>query len=541
MTLLLQVNDLSASFGSKGNLIHAVKGITFSVTKGEVVALVGESGSGKSVTALSIMQLLPYPMAQHPTGSIEYKGLELVGCSDKTLRKIRGDQISMIFQEPHSSLNPLHAIGKQISEVLFLHKNMTHNQAHQRIVELLTLVGLKEAIARLNALPHEFSGGQQQRIVMAIALANEPELLIADEPTTALDVTVQAQVLQSLKLLQKKLGMAVLFITHDLGVVRKMADRVCVMKGGKIIEQGTVKSIFQNPTESYTKQLIRAEPSGSAPRPKKKTPPILSCSNLKVWYPIKKGVLKKTVGYIKAVNGVSLEIREGNTIGIVGESGSGKSSLARAILRLEKSQGTIKFHGQEIQDKKNHEIRPIRREMQIVFQDPFSSLSPRLSVKQIIEEGLIVHDIGKTHSERRDLIGDALTDVGLAPNFQDRYPHEFSGGQRQRISISRALVLKPKFIILDEPTSALDMSVQSQIIKLLHTLQKKYGLAYMFISHDLKVIKAMSHYIIVMKSGKIMEMGEAESIINNPRHAYTQRLMSAAFDLNVYNNKESNI
>jgi len=531
MSKLLEIKDLSVTFGEGEGAIEAVRNISFSINKGETVALVGESGSGKSVSALSIMQLLPYPLASHPSGSITYNGEELVGKPDARMRELRGDQISMIFQEPLTSLNPLHSVEKQISEVLYLHKHMTPDQARARVIELLNLVGLEEATTRLGALPHEFSGGQQQRIMIAMALANDPDLLIADEPTTALDVTIQAQVLKLLKDLQAKMGMAILFITHDLGIVRATADRVCVMNEGEIVEQGVVADIFDNPTHDYTRHLLASEPKGTPEPASPDADDIMAGSDIKVWYPIKKGVLRRTVDHIKAVDGISLTIREGHTLGVVGESGSGKSTLGRALLRLEKSDGSIIFEGQSIDGLKNEALRPLRREMQIVFQDPFGSLSPRLSVGQIVEEGLVVHGLGGSYEERRKLIGEVLEEVGLEPHMQDRYPHEFSGGQRQRISIARALVLRPRFIVLDEPTSALDMSVQAQIVDLLRDLQLKHNLAYMFISHDLKVVRAVSHEIIVMKDGKVVEAGPAASVIDNPTTPYTQALMAAAFDM----------
>jgi len=531
MNPLLQIDDLSVTFGAGRGAVEALRGISFSIDKGETVALVGESGCGKSVTALSVMQLLPYPLARHPGGSIIYNGEQLVGKPDARMRELRGDQISMIFQEPLTSLNPLHSVEKQISEVLYLHKNLSPKRARSRVIELLNLVGLEQVTARLGALPHEFSGGQQQRIMIAMALANDPDLLIADEPTTALDVTIQAQVLKLLKDLQAKMGMAILFITHDLGIVRATADRVCVMNGGKIVEQGMVADIFDKPSHEYTRHLLASEPSG-APEPASAVAvDIMAGHDIKVWYPIKKGVLRRTVDHIKAVDGISLRIREGHTLGVVGESGSGKSTLGLALLRLEKSDGSIVFNGRSIESLKSNTLRPLRREMQIVFQNPFGSLSPRLSVGQIVEEGLIVHGLGETGEKRRKLIGEVLQEVGLEPAMQDRYPHEFSGGQRQRISIARALVLRPKFIVLDEPTSALDMSVQTQIVNLLRDLQTRHNLAYMFISHDLKVVRAVSHDIIVMKDGKIVEAGSATSVIDNPSTAYTRALMAAAFDI----------
>jgi len=531
MSHLLEITGLSTSFGRGEGEVKAVRGASLTIDKGETVALVGESGSGKSVTALSVMRLLPYPLAHHPGGSIKFHGEELMTVADSRMRDLRGNDIAMIFQEPLSSLNPLHSIEKQIAEVLLLHKNMTPAQARERVVELLTLVGLESATARLTSLPHEFSGGQQQRVMIAMALANDPELLIADEPTTALDVTVQAQVLKLMKEIQTRLGMAMMFITHDLGIVRRIADRVCVMNDGEIVEQGPVEQVFERPAHDYTKHLLAAEPKGTPDAAPENAEDVMVGDDVKVWFPIKKGVLRRTVGYVKAVDGISVEIRQGHTLGVVGESGSGKSTLGRALLRLERSEGGITFHGTDIQGLQFKELRPLRREMQIVFQDPYGSLSPRLSVGQIVEEGLLVHGLGGTYDERRQLIGEALTEVDLDPAMQDRYPHEFSGGQRQRIAIARALVLKPKFIVLDEPTSALDMSVQAQIVALLRDLQKKHDLAYMFISHDLKVVRAVSHEIIVMKEGKVVEAGTAQQVIDNPRKPYTQALMAAAFKM----------
>lgn len=531
MSRLLDINNLSVTFGHGDGAVEAVRDVSFHIEKGETVALVGESGSGKSVTALSVMQLLPYPLAHHPSGSIKFNAEELVGLPDNQMRVLRGDQIAMIFQEPLNSLNPLHSIEKQISEVLFLHKKMTVDQAHARVIELLTLVGLEEAITRLNALPYEFSGGQQQRIMIAMALANDPDLLIADEPTTALDVTVQAQVLKLLKDIQAKLGMAILFITHDLGIVRNVADRVCVMNEGLIVEQGPVAQVFDTPSDEYTRHLLASEPKGQPDDADPSAPDIMKGDDVKVWFPIKKGVLRRTVGHVKAVDGISVHIREGQTLGVVGESGSGKSTLGRALIRLDRSMGRIEFQGVAIHEMDGKDLRPLRREMQVVFQDPYGSLSPRLSIGQIIEEGLLVHGLGGNAEERRKLIDDVLREVDLEPDMQDRYPHEFSGGQRQRIAIARALVLRPKFIVLDEPTSALDMSVQAQIVELLRDLQKKHNLAYLFISHDLKVVRAVSHDIIVMKSGKVVESGSAADVMDNPKEPYTQALMAAAFKL----------
>ncbi len=532
MSKLLEILDLETTFGEGDGAVRAVRGATLAVDRGESHALVGESGSGKSVTALSVMQLLPYPLARHPAGSITFDGQELVGAPGATMRDIRGNKIAMIFQEPLTSLNPLHSVEKQISEVLFLHQLMTPKQARARVLELLDLVGLTEAAAsRLHALPHEFSGGQQQRIMIAMALANDPDLLIADEPTTALDVTIQAQVLKLMKDLQQRLGMAMLLITHDLGIVRRMADTVSVMNGGEIVEQGATRDVFERPRHGYTQHLLAAEPRGRTEPADPDAPEVMAGRDVKVWFPVKKGLLRRTVAHIKAVDGISLEVRRGHTLGVVGESGSGKSTLGRALLRLERSEGAILFGGQDIQGWQFKKMRPLRREMQIVFQDPFGSLSPRLSVGQIIEEGLIVHGVGASYEERRRIVGAALEEVGLEAGMQDRYPHEFSGGQRQRISIARALVLKPKFIVLDEPTSALDMSVQAQIVDLLRDLQAKHDLAYLFISHDLKVVRAVSHEIAVMRGGRVVEFGPTDQIMDDPRDPYTKALMAAAFEM----------
>ncbi|MBL6957670.1 MAG: ABC transporter ATP-binding protein [Rhodospirillales bacterium] len=531
MSKLLEINDLSVSFGRGEREVKAVRGAGLSIDKGETVALVGESGSGKSVTALSVMRLLPYPQAWHPGGSIRFAGEELMAASEGHMRELRGDRIAMIFQEPLTSLNPLHSIEKQINEVLLLHKLMSKSEARARVEELMALVGLENQISRLNALPHEFSGGQQQRVMIAMALANEPDLLIADEPTTAVDVTIQAQILKLLKDLQAKLNMALLLITHDLGIVRRMAERACVMNDGEIVEQGETNSIFDNPQHAYTQRLLAAEPKGRPDQADASAPEVVTVTDSKVWFPIKKGVLRRVVDHVKAVDGISLTVRKGHTLGIVGESGSGKSTLGRALLRLERSEGDIVFKGRDIQGMDSRELRPLRREMQIVFQDPFGSLSPRLSVAQIVEEGLKVHGLGGTYEERRELIGQALEEVGLERNMMDRYPHEFSGGQRQRISIARALVLKPDFIVLDEPTSALDMSVQAQIVDLLRDLQKRYDLAYLFISHDLKVVRALAHDVAVIRHGRIVEQGVADDVFSNPREAYTRALMDAAFEL----------
>ncbi|MAL78897.1 MAG: microcin ABC transporter ATP-binding protein [Sneathiella sp.] len=528
---LVEVNDLWVTFKSDGKDVPAVKGASFNIEKGETLALVGESGSGKSVTALSILQLLPYPLARHPEGSIKIDGTEVVGRPQKEMRKFRGNSVSMIFQEPMTSLNPLHTIEKQINETLLVHKGMSKKAASARVRELLELVGLDAIDERLNAYPHQLSGGQRQRVMIAMALANEPELLIADEPTTALDVTIQAQILELLADLQKRLGMAILLITHDLGIVRKMAKNVCVMTDGEIVEANTAEEIFLRPRHEYTRMLLDAEPKGLPIRKNAAVPDITSCRNLKVYFPIKKGLLRRTVDHVRAVDDITLHVKQGHTVGIVGESGSGKSTLGFALLRLISSEGEIMFDGKAIQDKRWSELRSLRSQMQIVFQDPYSSLSPRLSVGQIIEEGLIVHEGRGSRLERRDRISDVLKEVGIPPEAQDRYPHEFSGGQRQRIAIARALILKPKFIVLDEPTSALDMSVQAQIVNLLRDLQNRHNLTYLFISHDLKVVRAMADSVIVMQRGKIVEQGPATEIFDNPATDYTKALMKAAFDL----------
>ncbi|MBB3262528.1 microcin C transport system ATP-binding protein [Azospirillum sp. OGB3] len=527
---LLQVRNLHVEFRSGGGAMHAVKGVSFDIAKGETLALVGESGSGKSVTALSILQLLPYPMARHPHGSIRFRGTELVGAEEKVLRDVRGDRIAMIFQEPMTSLNPLHSIERQINETLFLHKGLSRAAARKRTLELLRLVGLPNPEKRLNAYPHELSGGQRQRVMIAMALANEPDLLIADEPTTALDVTIQAQILELLKDLQRRFGMALLLITHDLGVVRKMADRVCVMNQGEIVEQADVADIFARPQHPYTRKLLAAEPKGDPLTPPADAPEVMAADNLKVWFPIKKGLLRRTVDHVRAVDGVSVNVRQGHTVGVVGESGSGKTTLGLALLRLHASEGAIRFDGKDIQGWQAKKLRGLRREMQVVFQDPYGSLSPRLSVGQIIGEGLTIHGIG-SGAERDAMVAKALEEVGLDPSSRHRYPHEFSGGQRQRIAIARALVLKPKFVVLDEPTSALDMSVQAQIVDLLRDIQARNNLAYLFISHDLRVVRALSSHVIVMKDGKVVEQGPTRRIFEEPREEYTRALLAAALNL----------
>jgi microcin C transport system ATP-binding protein len=528
---LLAVRELSVDFGAGAAAVHAVRKASFTIDRGETLALVGESGSGKSVTALSVLQLLPYPMARHPSGSIRFRGQELVGARPEALRAVRGDRIAMIFQEPMTSLNPLHTIERQVSETLLLHRGLTREAARARTLELLRQVGIPEAVNRLDAYPHQLSGGQRQRVMIAMALANEPDLLIADEPTTALDVTIQAQILKLLKTLQKRYGMALLFITHDLGIVRKMADRVCVMSKGDIVEQGPVAEVFDSPSHTYTKHLLTAEPKGRPIAGAPDAPMVMAADDVKVHFPIKRGVLRRTVGHIKAVDGVSIQLRAGHTVGVVGESGSGKTTLGLALLRLEKSEGAIRFDGRDLRAVTPRQLRPLRREMQIVFQDPYGSLSPRMSIEQIVGEGLDVHGIAKDPAARRRLVDDVLMEVGLDPAMRDRYPHEFSGGQRQRIAIARAMVLKPRFVVLDEPTSALDMSVQAQIVDLLRDLQARHKLAYLFISHDLKVVRALADEVVVMQGGVVVERGTARQIFEAPRTDYTKALIAAAFNL----------
>jgi microcin C transport system ATP-binding protein len=531
---LLDVRDLAVTFAGRGGAasVEAVKGVSFSLDCGETLALVGESGSGKSVTALSILQLLPYPLAQHGAGSsIRFAGEELIGAPSAVLRQVRGDRIAMVFQEPMTSLNPLHTIERQVGEILLVHRRMSPRAARERILELLRMVQLPDAESRLGAYPHQLSGGQRQRVMIAMAIANEPDILIADEPTTALDVTIQANILALLRDLRDRLGMALLLITHDLTIVRRMAERVCVMTQGEIVEAGATAAIFGRPRHPYTRRLLAAEPKGRAATADPAAAVLIEAAETRVWFPIRGGVLRQVRGYVKAVDGVSLELRAGATLGIVGESGSGKTTLGLALLRLIASQGQIHFAGQDITALSQRRLRPLRREMQIVFQDPFSSLSPRLSVAQIVEEGLRVHNLAASPAERRQLIETALAEVGLDSQAADRYPHEFSGGQRQRIAIARALVLKPRLVVLDEPTSALDMSVQAQIVELLRELQLRRGIAYLFISHDLRVVRALAHAILVMKDGRIVESGPTERIMTAPEHPYTRALMAAAFDL----------
>ena len=528
---ILAVKDLSVLFrqGDADNL--AVDRISFDIHKGETLALVGESGSGKTVSALSILKLLPYPAASHPSGEIIFQDQDLLKGNEQKIRKIRGNKISMIFQEPLSSLNPVHNIERQVSEVLTIHRGMSDSNARKTTLELLESVGIPEPEKRLQSFPHQLSGGQRQRVMIAMALANEPEILIADEPTTALDVTIQAQILELLRKLQAERGMAMLYITHDLGVVRSLANRVCVMTEGKIVEQNSVKELFENPQHAYTKHLLEAEPKGDPPKTDSTSETVIKTDDIKVWFPIKRGLLRKTVGHIKAVDGVAVEVRERQTLGVVGESGSGKTTLGLALLRLISSEGKIVFLGNEIQDRSWKEMRSLRQNLQIVFQDPFGSLSPRMSVSEIVGEGLEIHEPTISLEEKDARVVKALEEVGIEPSSRFRYPHEFSGGQRQRISIARAMVLEPKLVVLDEPTSALDMSVQAQVVDLLRELQDSHNLAYLFISHDLRVVRALANNVIVLRNGKVVEKGPAIEIFDSPQEDYTKALMAAAFKL----------
>jgi microcin C transport system ATP-binding protein len=528
---LLDVRDLSVAFQQGGRASVAVDRVSFTLERGRTLALVGESGSGKSVTALSITRLLGATSATFPSGQVLFKGADLLRAPEDDLRKVRGSQITMVFQEPMTSLNPLHPIEKQIAEILELHGMRGANARRARVIELLAEVGIPDPATRISAYPHQLSGGQRQRVMIAMALANRPDLFIADEPTTALDVTVQAQILKLLKDLQSKLGMAMLFITHDLGIVRKIADDVCVMQRGKIVEAGPAATVFASPQHPYTKALLAAEPKGDPPHADATAKPVVTGDNIKVWFPIKRGFLRKTIGHVKAVDDVSIVIREGQTVGVVGESGSGKTTLGLALLRLIRSEGPIAYLGRRIDGLDFKSMRPLRRDLQIVFQDPYGSLSPRMSVAEIVEEGLVVQDRGLTWEQRRDIVARALADTGLDPAAMDRYPHEFSGGQRQRIAIARAMALEPKFVVLDEPTSALDMSVQAQIVDLLRDLQKRRNLAYMFISHDLKVVRALATDLVVMRHGKVVESGPAARIFGAPESDYTRALFAAAFSI----------
>jgi microcin C transport system ATP-binding protein len=523
---VLDVQNLTVDFRQDGETTHAVRGISFHVDKGETVAIVGESGSGKSVSALSTVQLLGDSATVG--GSITYNGTQMVGASEKNLQRVRGNNISFIFQEPMTSLNPLHTIEKQLRESIELHQGLRGDAVRVRIIDLLEQVGIHEPASRLGAYPHQLSGGQRQRVMIAMALANGPEMLIADEPTTALDVTIQAQILDLLADLKRDLDMSMLFITHNLTIVRKIADRVCVMKDGEIVEHGLTAEIFANPQHPYTRTLLEAESTGVPIAVDPHAKIVAEAENLKIWFPLQTGLLRRTTGYVKAVNDANFSVRAGETVGIVGESGSGKTTLALAMMRLIRSEGRIVFMGRDLHGLSDRQMRPLRSEMQIVFQDPYGSLSPRMTVEQIIAEGLTVHGTAAGKPSRQ-MVAEIMGEVGLDPALMDRYPHEFSGGQRQRVAIARAMILRPKLVVLDEPTSALDMTVQVQIVQLLRDLQQKYQLAYLFISHDLKVVRALSHKVMVMKRGDVVEAGDADAIFDAPQNDYTRELMKAAF------------
>jgi microcin C transport system ATP-binding protein len=528
VSALLEVSDLRVSFRTPAGTVEAVRGASLHIGRGETLALVGESGSGKTVTGLSIPQLLSYPPAFHPSGSIRFDGTELMGAPEPGLRRLRGNRIGMIFQEPMTSLNPLHTIERQVGESIRIHRGLDPEAARREVLELLQLAGLSDAEARLAAFPHQLSGGQRQRVMIAMALANRPDLLIADEPTTALDVTIQAQILDLLRDLQSRLGMAMLMITHDLGVVARIAHRVAVMTNGEIVETGPVADVLKHPRHPYTRHLIEAEPKGAPVPAVPDAAPVMETRSLKVHFPVTRGILRRTVDNIRAVDGVSVSVRRGQTLGLVGESGSGKTTLGLALLRLLRSEGPIVFLGSDIQGRNAKVLRPLRRRMQVVFQDPYGALSPRMTVGEIVGEGLSVHEPGMPPDGRRARVAEALTEVGLDAELQDRLPHEFSGGQRQRIAVARAMVLKPELVVLDEPTSALDRSVQSLIVDLLRDLQARHHMAYLFISHDLKVVRALSHYVAVMREGRIVEEGPASEIFNAPREEYTKMLLAAA-------------
>ena len=525
---LLAIRDLKIGFRKGERIDEVVHGVSLEIFPEETLALVGESGSGKTVSAQAILRLIPESIIAYPGGTISFGNRDILRLDLRDLQSIRGNEISMIFQEPMSSLNPLHTVEKQLGETLFLHKGLTPTKAAPLALEWLQRVGIRDPEQRLKAFPHQLSGGERQRVMIAMALANEPKLLIADEPTTALDVTIQAQILDLIKKLQQELKMAVLFITHDLGIVRRIANRVAVMHDGEIVETAPASRIFRRPAHEYTRKLLAAEPAAEPPESDAEREAVVRLEDLKVWFPIQRGVLRRTQGHVKAVNGVSLELKRGQTLGVVGESGSGKTTLGKALLRLERSAGVITFEGRPLQELSDKEILPLRRELQLIFQDPYGSLSPRMSVEQIIGEGLLIHKIGDP-ATREKLVIDTMREVGLDPEQRHRYPNEFSGGQRQRIALARALVLKPKIIVLDEPTSSLDRTIQFQVIELLKSLQARHGLSYIFISHDLKVIKSLCHDIVIMKAGKIVEAGRAREIFASPQHAYTQELLSTAF------------
>ncbi|WP_029040472.1 ABC transporter ATP-binding protein [Cucumibacter marinus] len=529
-TPLLEVRDLCVDFVEGPRVTPAVRHVDFTIAPGETLALVGESGSGKSVTALSILRLLPYPQARHPSGSIVFEGQDLMTAPERVLRGLRGNGIAMIFQEPMSSLNPLHTVERQIGEALSLHRGLSGAARRREILALLDEVGIANPEERLNSFPHQLSGGQRQRVMIAMALANRPRLLIADEPTTSLDVTVQAQILALLKDIQARRGMAILFITHDLGIVRHMADRIAVMKDGELVEQGAVAEVLAQPREDYTKRLLAARPIATAPPADRRAEPLVEARDLKVWFPVKRGVFRRVVGHIKGVDGVDLTLRKGQTLGVVGESGSGKSTLGLALLRLVSSKGEILFRDRRIDGLSRKAMRPLRADMQIVFQDPFGSLSPRMTIAEIIAEGLSVHRRGLAPETIEDRVVKSLKEVGLDPQIRFRYPHEFSGGQRQRIAIARALVLEPELLVLDEPTSALDKTVQAQIVTLLERLQREHGLSYLFISHDLAVVRALASEMIIMKDGRVVESGETEAIFADPKQEYTRTLLAAALE-----------
>jgi microcin C transport system ATP-binding protein len=523
---LLSVENLTIAFGAR----PVVRGLSFTLRRGETLALVGESGSGKSLSALSTLRLLP-PAARILSGRITLDGTEVLGADERALQRLRGGVAGMVFQEPMTSLNPLHGIGRQVGEAVTLHRLLAGAALRARVLELLHRAGLPRAEERLAAYPHQLSGGQRQRVMIAAALANDPKLLIADEPTTALDVTIQAQILELLAKLKARLGMAMLLITHDLAIVRRHADRVVVMRDGEAVEQDAAAALFARPQHPYTRMLLATQPQGRPAPVAPGAPLVAEADELRVHFPIRRGLLRRQVGAVKAVDGVSLAVREGETLGLVGESGSGKTTLGLALLRLEGSEGAIRFEGQDIQPLSRRALRPLRQRMQIVFQDPYGSLSPRLSAGEIIGEGLEVHEPGLTLAARQAAVAGALEEVGLDPGMAQRYPHEFSGGQRQRIAIARALVLKPRLLVLDEPTSALDVTVQAQVVELLRALQARHRLAYLFISHDLRVVRALAHRIIVLKDGRVVEEGEAEQLATAPREPYTRALMAAAFDL----------